>query len=489
MMKSKQESNQLFKKRLLIILCIIFSGICWYFSTGLTGNYWYLLWIAPVPVIYISLKTKGKQAFFISFIAYLIGRLNWAIYFLTVGALVPAIIFPIILSLLFALTIILARKAIIKTNAWYSMFAFPVFVTAFEFIVFKLMPDGSAGSLAYTQSNVLPIIQIASITGILGISFIVTFIPSAIALCWLFIKQKSKVCIIAIFSSVLLFFVLLFGILRINGTSDKNTIKVGLVVLEKKFHDISKHPNFLKDTLVTQMYVKEIAQLATQGAKIVVLSERAININKETENVIIGMLGNAAKQNKVYIIAGYTNFRNEQEQNSALVINDEGKVVADYCKAHLVPGLESRFMPGNEIGIYKMHEVQMGISICKDLDFPDYIKKYAATDVAILTIPAWDFGIDDWFHSRMAIMRSVENGFAEIRTARGGCLTISNCFGHVNYESNCSKGQKATLLGEISLQKSNTIYTRFGDNWFGFIILIAALVFGFVRVRNKNLSI
>jgi apolipoprotein N-acyltransferase len=272
--------------------------------------------------------------------------------------------------------------------------------------------------------------------------------------------------------------------LRISINSDKNSLKAGLVVLEEKYHDISENPDFLGDTLVTELYAEEISKLAEKGARLVVLPERAININKETENTIIGMLGAVARQNQVFIVAGYTNYRNKQEFNSTLVINDEGKVVVDYNKVHLVKGLENRFTPGKEIGLFKIQERQLGISICKDLDFPGYIRKYGIGGANIVIIPAWDFKIDDWLHSRMSILRGVENGFSEIRAAREGRLTISDCFGKVNYESSCSGGQKATLVGNTSLIKENTIYTRFGD-WFGILALTAAFSFMLLLLRNK----
>ena len=92
---------------------------------------------------------------------------------------------------------------------------------------------------------------------------------------------------------------------------------------------------------------------------------------------------------------------------------------------------------------------------------------------------------DDWLHSRMAVLRGVENGFSEVRTARLGRLTISDCYGRVTYEANSSNGQGATLLGKVSLQKRNTIYTRFGD-WFGIVNLIAAAGFVLLGKRNKS---
>ncbi|MEO7444274.1 MAG: hypothetical protein ABIU55_02180, partial [Ferruginibacter sp.] len=61
----------------LSICCIILSGLGWFLANELNGDFWYLLWLAPVPVLLISFKVKGKIAFVIAYIAYTIGRLSW----------------------------------------------------------------------------------------------------------------------------------------------------------------------------------------------------------------------------------------------------------------------------------------------------------------------------------------------------------------------------------------------------------------------------
>jgi len=191
-MKDIQHLNHHLRQRILIISSIIFSGLCWYFSNGLTGDFWYLLWLAPVPVLVISFRVTAKMAFVISFIAYLIGRLSWFTYLVSVATLVPAIIFTIAFAFFFSIIISITRQSVLKSNSWYAVLAFPVFFTAFEFLLMKFSPDGSAGSISYSQSNVLPVIQIASITGILGITFLVTFIPSAIAIGYQFRREIIK---------------------------------------------------------------------------------------------------------------------------------------------------------------------------------------------------------------------------------------------------------------------------------------------------------
>jgi len=71
-MPNTQPRNSIFLQRILVIAAIIFSGLCWYFSNGLSGDFWFLLWFAPIPVLIISFNTTAKKAFFISFLAYLL---------------------------------------------------------------------------------------------------------------------------------------------------------------------------------------------------------------------------------------------------------------------------------------------------------------------------------------------------------------------------------------------------------------------------------
>jgi apolipoprotein N-acyltransferase len=290
------------------------------------------------------------------------------------------------------------------------------------------------------------------------------------------LKFLSVSCIL-IFVSVFC-----FGVLRIRNGSNNESIKVGLVVLDEKFHNITEHPDFQKELLATQDYSTQVANLAEKGSKIVLLPERAININKETEKEIIGILSKTAKQHQVYIIIGYTNFRFDKPLNSSFIIDTTGSIIGEYNKIHLVKGLEDLFMKGNKNGIFNFNKHKVGIPICKDLDFPNYISEYS--QVSFLTIPAWDFVVDGWLHSRMAILRGVENGFAEIRTARQGKLTISNRYGKVIYEADCSKGKAQSLLGNLPLQNESTFYARFGD-WFAIANLMGLTFLLFIILRNR----
>jgi len=475
----------LFPDKIKIVSVIIFSGLCWYISYGFTGGYWFLFLIAPIPVLLLSFRLKAKAAFFVSFTAYLIGRLSWFSYLVSVAAVVPAIISTIAPALIFALIVLLTRRIVTRSKYWFTVFAFPVLWTSFEFLLFKFSPDGTAASIAYSQLNMLPLIQIASVTGALGITFMITFIPSSIAVGWYFKNEKNKLRYLMATAVIIVASVFVFGFIRMNNNDEKNKIKVGLVVLDEKLHNITDHPDAEKEIKLTTAYAAQIKMLAAQGSQVVVLPERAINITKITDSTIMSILSNTAKENHVAIVSGYTNFKNDPERNSAIVIDADGRLVTDYNKVHLVTGLESMFTPGKEIGSFNVNETKAGVAICKDLDFPDYIKNYGKDNEGCLFIPAWDFVVDDWLHARMAILRGVENGFSEVRAARQGRLTISDYYGKVNFEASSAQGNAITLTGEVSLTHKETFYSKSG-NWFAIINVVMALGFIFIAMKKRK---
>lgn len=60
-MEASKQKDERISNKVYIPLSIVFSGLCWYFSYGLNGNFWYLLWLAPVPILVISYEvTAGK---------------------------------------------------------------------------------------------------------------------------------------------------------------------------------------------------------------------------------------------------------------------------------------------------------------------------------------------------------------------------------------------------------------------------------------------
>jgi len=473
-------------KKIWVVAAIIISGLCWYFSCDLSGDYWYLLWFAPIPILLVAFQAPARQAFVFAFIAYLIGRLSWLPYLLTVLPPALAIIFTVLLPLIFAFIVVLTRKIVlIKQNAL-AVFAFPVLWSSFEFLLFKFSADGTAGSIAYSQANFLPIVQVASITGILGITFLTALFPSTIAVAIYFRNNKKMTARLAIIFCLIVV-PIIFGVIRISDEpSGQKAITVGLAVLDEKFHSETDHPNSESELRTANMYADVVAKLAKEGAQVVVLPEKIVNAAADFAAPIKSIFTSAATNNRIAIVAGYTEFINGSlKQNKSMAISGNGILLADYQKVNLFEGeARSGFVPGKEISIFNLNNTSSGVAICKDLDFQNFMRKYDEHNAQILYVPAWDFIKDGWLHSRMAILRGVENGYAIVRAARQGNLTISDYRGKVLYEARSTNNNAATLIGRISPEPAKTIYSRFGD-WFGILNLIVAVYFILVAVRKK----
>jgi apolipoprotein N-acyltransferase len=478
-------SKEAITKAAVYLAAILISGSCWYISNGLNGNHWYLLWIAPVPVLMVVLTSGPWTAFTVSFLAYLVGRLSWFSYLVSVMTITPALINTIVLSLIFAVIIVITRILILRTKKWYSVMIFPALWTSVEFLIFNFSPDGTAGSIAYSQSNVLPLVQVASVTGILGITFIITLVPSAIALGWYYYRIHHNIVPVFISSGIIVLVVLIFGWIRL-GNKPVKTVNIGISVLQEKFHSVSTDSiNSPFELIVAGFYAQQVNILSKEGATAVLLPERAIAIDSKSDSMIYSHLSSTARSNNVYIITGYTNLKNKIMRNSAMVIDSAGQLISDYNKAHLVKGLEDKFAPGKNIAIFDFNRQKAGVAVCKDLDFPDYIRKYGKEKIDVLFVPAWDFGVDDWLHSRMAILRGVENGFSEVRAAREGRLTISDPEGRVHFESITADKYGHTLIDGIPLKGTSTIYTSLG-NWFGYFCLILSVIYISMSFSKKT---
>ena len=465
---------------------VLLSGICFYFGFSLNGNFGWMIWIAPIPVLYISLLVKPREAFALAFIAYLIGRMSWFSYLKSVMPIVPAILFTILLPLIFALIMLATRKIILKSKHWFSVFAYPVLFTAFEYIVFIFSRDGTAASIGYTQSNYLFLIQIASLTGLLGISFLISFIPSSIVLAYYF-KESKKISFTLVFLLILLLGdSVIYGLIRLGKPTEGKTIHVGMVALDEGSYKGIYDKDPAVKLKVAASYLREVSKLADQGAEMILIPEKVVFVDDSTIREILNKFTELAVSRNIQIIIGGSKEENGSSFNNAWVISNKGKLLADYQKVNLFEGeVLDGYKTGNHIAIFHPDPFNEGVAICKDMDFQQYILGYSKQSPAVLWVPAWDFVIDGFLHSRMAIMRSVEGGFSLVRNARQGRLTISDWRGKVLYEANSENGSYTILLGQIPVKPHPTLYARAGD-WFGTINLFAAVGFIIYLIKRKK---
>ena len=157
--------------------------------------------------------------------------------------------------------------------------------------------------------------------------------------------------------------------------------------------------------------------------------------------------------------------------NESRYYSPEGKLQASYDKHHLIPGLEPE-LPGSARTLVPQPGGAWGLEICKDMDFPALSREYGRDGATLLLVPAWDFRADGWLHGRMAVLRSVENGFGMARSARNGLLTINDSRGRILAEADSASSPFAMANRTLPTIHESTFYRRFGD-WFAWLNLAA----------------
>jgi apolipoprotein N-acyltransferase len=103
----------------------------------------------------------------------------------------------------------------------------------------------------------------------------------------------------------------------------------------------------------------------------------------------------------------------------------------------------------------------------------------------VLLVPAWDFEVDGWLHSRMAILRGVEAGLAVARVARCGRLTLSDDRGRVVAEAS-AEARDAELVGDLPVRDTRTRYAQWGD-WFAWLNVAGLLLLLILPPRGSKM--
>ena len=101
-------------------------------------------------------------------------------------------------------------------------------------------------------------------------------------------------------------------------------------------------------------------------------------------------LGEAAKRNRLYVVAGLNEKDGDACYNTAVLLDRQGKLVLTYRKVHL-PREEWKqgITPG---GTYPVHQADFGviaIQICYDWFFPEPASAFALAGAEVLFAPTW----------------------------------------------------------------------------------------------------
>src|ERR1700722_6970715 len=451
-----------------------FATALLYTLADLDPRFWLCALFAPFPILAIAPEIRTETAVRLAFAAFLAGNLvAWGGESFSVP-LATMLASHIAGAMVFATFVSCAAEATRRWSGVLAALVFPTFEVAFYFTLSLESPHGTWGSPAYTQVDFIPLLQTASWVGMCGVMFLMSLLPSGIAVVMYRPRWNMEWKNPAVMAFSIFILAITFGWTRVVLTPPTPMVRVGMVASQGLTPESeSTDPTDAAD--IMGWYAKLVHQAAASGAKIVIMPEKVIGVAPNYEwDVVLGFQ-QIAKMSHVWLVVGLNQIGRSPKRNIAVVLDPDGKIVASYAKHHLIPSLEWDYKAGSKPAIFEAPWGRTAVLISQDLDFPDTARQLAADDVRVVVAPASDWQGSEVIHQRMSVVRGVESGFSLARAARGGGLSGKYSRGRLVASREPARGEDTMVLGNLPIGTSRTLYSR-TDDWFGRLCVIFTIL-------------
>jgi len=497
-------------------------------------NY-HLGWFAWIGFVPLLLAIRGKspwQAFLLCWfcgVIFFLGITPWWIKEFQSVSIFATGFGYIYLSLYFALFGLLLGLILRRISL-------PLLIAAPVWVVFEYLRSNLSflafpwALLGHTQYLNLPFIQMASITGIYGLSFIIMLVNGAIADFigyWIEIRQQREPLNwrnAPIFRGavvlVIVLTLLVAGYISLPSAPTGKSLSVAVVQgnipqrikWDRKYREqiISKYESLTEEAAKSKPQLIIWPETSTPGLilKDIALLQRMISITRRSQtHFLVGS-------------AEYPKFEKTHEKarrsgNTALFFSPEGRVIGQYLKIRLIPfgeyipyeeiipwpdfivqkKIRNLDLAGTEAALFKVEGNWFGTLICWEVLFSDLCRssvKKGADFLINLTNEAW-FGQTDFPYQMLSscVFRAVENRINLVRCANTGISCFIDPYGRVT--GRVTNGGEdifvsGTLTQNILISPPGTFYTCYGDVLvYGCIAFLVILVV-WVLVRRRKTS-
>jgi len=486
------------------------------FGTGLVA------WISLLPLLYALRGKNASQGFLLGLATGFtsqIGVMYWIAYVVVNYGYLP---YPVGIAAMLLLsgylglfTGMFAAAAAHLRGVCRLPFLLtaPVLWTALEFGKSHLLTGFPWENLGYSQYLNLPIIQIADVAGVYGVSFLIVFV-NALIFEAVFIhrgkgeRKERTVKIVAVLGIMALLFG--YGMMRLKdidmaASPPSMTVRITQGNVDQS---VKWNPAYQLETIAAYAALSR-SESVTEPA-LIVWPETAYPAFFQDVNDLHREVVGLVKSKAAWFLIGspaYTTKRGETVLfNSAFLLTPEGAIAGRYDKVHLVPYGEyvplRKFFPfvnklvagigdfGVGPGYYPltMNSRRLGVLICYEGIFPaaarDY-KRRGADFLVNITNDAW-FGSTSapYQHLSMTVFRAVENRLDVVRAANTGISARIDAAGRIDGRTELFQ----TAFQDIKVQFYNkgTFYAVWGDLFVYLCIIAAVLFFMIIPIRRKR---
>lgn len=453
-------------------------------------------WLSPVFLIRFT-RTQRK--------------LLWAYFLLAItGAIATAIVLQGVLegltyistivggALIGNLPYVADRLLSRRFKGFASTLAFPLTFTALEFVNVTTNPMGSYGAWGYTQYGNLALAQLASITGLWGLTLLVNWLGPVVNWAWERSCNWSQIRHgIAIFAGILLA-VVAYGSARLTFFAPQGgTVRIAALTSvdyrarQQELHDAMDNDweSFRQMSAEREdLYFADTIREARAGAQIIVWPEMAIMVASEDETDLIARGREVAREEGIYLAMPIGIAYEDDAQlweNKLLLIGPDGDILMEHFK------YGGNVFEGSVLGdgILRTVETPFGTLsgvICWDTDFPATVRQAGRNGTDILLSPSLDYRSIDPMHAHMAAFRAIENGVSVVRSADNGLSVIVDPYGRVLAQTDHFTSSEWVTVAQVPTQGVFTLYSVIGDlfGWLAVVGLVIMTGWGVIQGRR-----
>ena len=488
---------------------------------------WFLAWVGLVPFFFALDGRTKRMAFLLGLLlgfVFFMGTVYWVVNSMVAYGGVP--VFTSIIILLFLVLCLSLYSAFFSLGmSFFSkagllsrlLFASSLW-TALEYIRAVIPTAGFPWVLlGYSQSSFLPLIQIADITGVYGVSFLIVAVNMFIFLflsCW-FGKNsrlpfKEGIILFVVITGVLSYgFYRIYEIDRISSTWKNIKVAViqGNIDQGRKWDE-----SFQGETV--EIYRNLSFSISREMPELIVWPETAVPFYLQSDKNLSSLIFDVPKKTGTHLFTGspaYKGYGEDAEYyNSAFLISPDGEFAGRYDKIHLVPFGEyvplkkylpfihklvvgvGDFIPGKTLMPIEFNGNSFGALICFESIFPELARGFIREGAGFLiniTNDAW-FGRTSapYQHFHQAAFRAVENKVFLVRGANTGISGVIDPVGRIKLKSGIFT--REGMIGAVGIKDAKlfTFYARYGDIFAAGCVIISIVGLGFWigRLRGKS---
>jgi apolipoprotein N-acyltransferase len=370
-----------------------------------------------------------------------------------------------------------------RLPGYLSTLAFPLAWVAIDYLASRVNPYGTWGSAAYTQFDNLPLMQLASVTGIQGINFLIAWFGSTANWAW-----ESHFEWQAVRGGMLIYIgvwclVMLAGEARLAFANNRaKTVRAAAIGWPEDLMQIGEVMSIFNPRLseeerqqlrrsferVQGYFVAETQAQARAGAQVVVWPEANLMVLAADEAAFMQHARQLASEQRIYLLMGMATIRPGEPrpvQNKAVLIDPHGEISFSYNKTRLVPGFEAltTIQGDGHLRTGDTSYGRMTSAICYDMDFPEHIRQAGSVNADLLLVPSSDWEAIKYIHHRMAVYRAIENGVSLLRATRWGISAAVDPLGRTLASMDHFASGQRVMVAQLPMGGMRTIYASIGE--------------------------